>query len=148
MRPWLKEEALKIMGLDPGSKRVGVAVSDELGLIASSLTTLTWRRAEELVAEICRLARELGVERIVVGLPIRMDGSHGPEAVQAETLARDLETALRLPVVTWDERFSTQAVERVLIEADLSRKKRKTVRDKVAAAYILQGYLDSLGPSL
>jgi len=138
---------LKIMGLDPGSKRVGVAVSDALGLIASSLTTLIHRRDEDLVAEIGDLARQLGVERIVVGLPIRMDGSLGPEALQAQALAESLEAALGLPVVTWDERFSTQAVERVLIEADLSRKKRKTVRDKVAAAYILQGYLDAHGSS-
>ncbi|MBW2060168.1 MAG: Holliday junction resolvase RuvX [Deltaproteobacteria bacterium] len=135
---------MKIMGLDPGSKRVGVALSDELGMIASGLTTLTWDSQEQLLAGIQKLVAEHKVERIVVGLPRRMDGTLGPAAEAALSLAEALKTIQGLEVLTWDERFSTAAVERVLIEADVSRKKRKEVRDKVAAAYILQGYLDSL----
>lgn len=135
---------MKVMGLDPGSKRVGVALSDNLGMTASGLTTLTWRKREDLLAGIHRLVEEYKVEKIVVGLPRRMDGSLGPEAKAALSLAEELESCEGLEIVTWDERFSTVAAERVLIEADVSRKKRKKLRDKVAAAYILQGYLDSL----
>jgi len=135
------------MGLDPGSKRVGVALSDDLGITASGLTTLTWNKREGLLAEIHQLVTKYKVEKIVVGLPRRMDGSLGPEAEAALSLVGALKACEGLEVLTWDERFSTVAAERVLIEADLSRKKRKKVRDKVAAAYILQGYLDSLNVS-
>ncbi len=135
---------MKILGLDPGSRRVGVAVSDDLGMTASGLTTLTWTNFEKLLNGIQDLCRQYKVEKIVVGLPMRMDGTLGPEAKKVLTLVEALKEKLKLEVVTWDERFSTVAVERVLIEADLSRKKRKKVRDKVAATYILQGYLDSL----
>ncbi|MBW2621490.1 MAG: Holliday junction resolvase RuvX [Deltaproteobacteria bacterium] len=136
---------MKILGLDPGSKRVGVAISDDLGIAASGLTTLTRTKLEPLLESIQDLCQQHGVEKIVVGLPKRMDGSLGPEADRVLALTEALKEKLNLEVVTWDERFSTIAVERVLIEADLSRKKRKKVRDKVAAVYILQGYLDSLG---
>ena len=135
---------MKILGLDPGSRRIGVAVSDDLGITATGLTTLTWTIFEKLLDEIQDICRQYNAEKIVVGLPKRMDGTLGPEAQKALTLVEALKEKLKLEVVTWDERFSTAAVERVLIEADLSRKKRKKVRDKVAATYILQGYLDSL----
>ncbi len=135
---------MKVLGLDPGSRRVGVAVSDDLGITASGLTTLTWTSFEKLLNEIQDICQQYNAEKIVVGLPKRMDGTLGPEAQKALTLVEALKEKLKLEVVTWDERFSTVAVERVLIEADLSRKKRKKVRDKVAATYILQGYLDSL----
>ncbi len=135
---------MKILGLDPGSRRVGVAVSDDLGMTASGLTTLVWKNFEKLLDEIQDICRQYKVEKIVVGLPKRMDGTIGPEAQKVLTLVEALKEKMKLEVVTWDERFSTVAVERVLIEADLSRKKRKKVRDKVAATYILQGYLDSL----
>jgi len=135
------------MGLDPGSKRVGVALSDDLGMTASGLTTLTWGKKEELLTAIQDLITKYKVQKVVVGLPRRMNGSLGPEAEAALSLAEALRIRDDLVVLTWDERFSTAAAERVLLEADLSRKKRKKVRDKVAAAYILQGYLDSLNIS-
>ncbi|MBW1709214.1 MAG: Holliday junction resolvase RuvX [Deltaproteobacteria bacterium] len=138
---------MKIMGLDPGSKRVGVALSDDLGMTASGLTTLTWGKKEELLTAIQDLITKYKVQKVVVGLPRRMNGSLGPEAEAALSLAEALRIRDDLVVLTWDERFSTAAAERVLLEADLSRKKRKKVRDKVAAAYILQGYLDSLNIS-
>ncbi len=121
-----------------------MAVSDDLGMTASGLTTLVWKNFEKLLDEIQDICRQYKVEKIVVGLPKRMDGTIGPEAQKVLTLVEALKEKMKLEVVTWDERFSTVAVERVLIEADLSRKKRKKVRDKVAATYILQGYLDSL----
>ncbi len=139
---------MRVLGLDPGSKRVGVAISDELGMTASGLTTLTATGFEKLLDAIHDICKQNDVEKIVVGLPRRMDGSLGPEARRAMDLVEALRDKLKLEVVTWDERFSTIAVEKVLIEADLSRKKRKKVRDKVAATYILQGYLDSISLSL
>jgi len=138
---------LKIMGLDPGTRRVGVALSDDLGLTANPLTTLPGENRARLLAAIENLAGEHKISRIVVGVPRRTDGSAGPEAQAAEELAAEIRDRLRVEVVCWDERFSTAAVERMLVEADLSRKKRKEVRDQAAAAYILQGYLDSLAYS-
>lgn len=134
---------MRIMGLDPGSKRVGVAVSDELSLTANGLTTITWEKREELLKAIEKLARENDVSLVVMGLPRRMDGSIGPGARWALALAKDIEERLEMEVKTWDERFSSSAVERILIDADVSRKKRKEVRDKMSAVYILQGYLDA-----
>lgn len=135
------------MGLDLGTKRVGVALSDDLGLTAQAQTVLPRGGLAELLAQIKTLVDEHGVERIVVGLPRRMNGSLGREAQRALAVADQLRAGLGLEVVTWDERLSSVAAERILLEADLTRKKRKKVRDKVAAAYILQGYLDYLRAS-
>jgi len=135
---------LRILALDLGSKRVGVALSDEMGWTAQGLTVLARTPKADFLAAVKELARNHEVERIVVGLPRRMDGSLGPEAQGVLDLVRELEDCLGLEIVTWDERLSTAAAERTLLEADLSRKKRKQVRDKVAAVYILQGYLDFL----
>ena len=133
---------LKIMGLDLGTKRIGVALSDDLGLTAQGLTVIPFKGEEDFLTQVQALIQEHNVNRIVVGLPRRMDGSLGPEAKHALGVAERLRNRLNMEVVTWDERLSTAAAERVLIQADLSRKKRKKIRDKVAAAYILQGYMD------
>ena len=139
---------MRIMALDIGTKRVGAALSDELGLTANGLAVLDREPRDRFFSEIKRLVEKHEVGRLVLGLPRRMDGQLGPEAQRVLSLADDFRKLLAIPVETWDERLSTAAAERVLLEADLSRKKRKKVLDKVAATYILQGYLDYLGSNL
>lgn len=131
------------MALDLGEKRVGVALSDELYITAGPLTVLNRRPHQTFLQTVADLYKEHGVVKVVIGLPRNMDGSLGPQAQRVLAMASELRK-IGLTVDTWDERLSTVAVERVLIEADLSRQKRKQVIDKVAAAYILQGYLDSI----
>ncbi|MEW5723738.1 MAG: Holliday junction resolvase RuvX, partial [Thermodesulfobacteriota bacterium] len=118
-----------------------------LGLTAQGLTVLDRKPNARFYESLEKLVKEYDVGRIVLGLPRRMDGSLGPEAQRVLALASQLRSILGLEVITWDERLSTAAAERVLIEADLSRKKRKEVRDKVAAVIILQNYLDFLSPT-
>jgi putative Holliday junction resolvase len=132
----------RILGLDVGTKGIGVAVSDELGWTAQGLHTLGRRGLDADLAALGALAREHDVERVVVGLPRNMNGTLGPQAEYVLEFAEQLKAALGLPVVTWDERLTTVAANRVLLEADVSRKKRKALVDTVAAVLILQGYLD------
>lgn len=131
------------MGIDPGEARIGLAVSDELQLCANPLKVLPSRGEDEDVAAILKSAEELGVVELVIGLPLNMDGTESPASASARHLAKCLESAGSLPVFLWDERLSTVAVERVLIEGGVRRAKRKAIVDKVAATYILQGYLDA-----
>ena len=131
------------MGLDVGEKTIGIALSDELGFTAQPYRTLKRKGEEEDLRAIGTLMDERGVSTVVVGLPKNMDGSIGRQARRVEAFAERIEAALRVPVVRWDERLSTVAAERVLIQADMSRAKRKKHVDKLAAAVILQGYLDS-----
>lgn len=131
------------MALDMGSKRVGVALSDELLLAAHGLTVLERKSMKDLTNQVTALVNEHQVSLVVLGLPRRLDGQLGPEARQVLEIAEQFKKK-GLEVDTWDERLSTAAVEKVLIAADVSRKKRKQVVDKVAATYILQGYLDHL----
>lgn len=131
------------MGLDVGDRRVGVALSDELGITAQGLTVL--ERRGTIFEELATIAREQGVAEVVVGLPRRMDGTVGPQAEKVLAFAKQLREHLRLPVRFWDERLSTAEAERLLLQADQSRRKRRKVRDKVAAAIILQGYLNRRG---
>jgi putative Holliday junction resolvase len=131
------------MGLDVGDRTIGVAVADELGLTAQGITTLE-RRSWQVDLEALRaLASEYSVTGLVVGLPLNMDGSEGPRAEKARAFAERASTTLSLPVELWDERLSTAEVQRVLISADVSRKKRKQVVDKLAAQVILQGFLEA-----
>ncbi|MDA8144978.1 MAG: Holliday junction resolvase RuvX [Thermaerobacter sp.] len=130
----------RVMALDVGERRIGVAVSDELGCTAQPLEILE-RGADDL-ERIGALAGRWSVERIVVGLPLRTDGARGPEAQAVEEFARRLQEKTGYAVKTWDERFTTVAAERALLEGGVSRRRRRVVRDKVAAALILQGYLD------
>ena len=134
---------MRILGLDVGSKTMGVAVSDELNLIAHGVTTLKRKGKRLDTKELLRMIEELKVEKVVVGLPKNMNGSLGPSAKMVLSLVEELKKFVDLPIITWDERLSTVAAEKVLLEADVSRKKRKRVIDKVAALLILQGYLDS-----
>lgn len=136
---------MRIMGLDVGSKTVGVAVSDELGWTAQGLTTIriNEEKNEFGIDKLGTIIKESQVKEIVVGLPKNMNGSIGPRGEASQQFADLLEKTFGLPVVLWDERLTTMAAERVLLEADVSRKKRKKVIDKMAAVMILQGYLDS-----
>lgn len=136
---------MRIMGLDVGSKTVGIALSDELGWTAQGLKTL--KIDEENLHfgfnEIGEIIKEYQVGQVVIGLPKNMNGTIGPRGEASQQYAAEIERRFSLPVVLWDERLTTMAAERVLLEADLSRKKRKKVIDKMAAVLILQGYLDS-----
>ncbi|WP_147532446.1 Holliday junction resolvase RuvX [Bacillus marasmi] len=136
---------MRVMGLDVGTKTVGVAISDELGWTAQGLTTLKINEDEQEFGfeEIEKLIKEHLVDKIVVGLPKNMNGSIGPRGEACQFYASELERLYGVPTVLWDERLTTMAAERVLLEADVSRKKRKKVIDKMAATLILQGYLDS-----
>lgn len=136
---------MRIMGLDVGSKTVGVAISDTLGWTAQGIETI---KIDEAVGSlgmkrVKQLIEEYEVKEFVVGYPKNMNNTIGPRGEASEFYADKLREKFGLPVVLWDERLTTMAAERVLIEADVSRKKRKTVIDKVAAVMILQGYLDS-----
>ena len=133
------------MGLDVGSKTIGVAVSDELGIAAHPVTTIERAGTAPDAAAVAALVAEREVTEVVVGWPLELDGREGPRARRVAVFEEALRAALSASVSMhrWDERFSTAAVERVLIEADLSRRRRKQVIDQQAAAYILQGWLDA-----
>jgi putative holliday junction resolvase len=133
---------VRILGLDIGSKRIGVAISDELGFTAQGIETLSCKNSEDDVAAIAELAEKYNVEAIVVGIPYNMDGSAGPQAEKVRAMIELINRRAKIAVHEWDERLSTVAAERVLLEADMSRSKRRKVIDKVAAVIILQGYLD------
>jgi len=134
----------RLLGIDPGSKTVGVALSDPLRLVANPRENLKRGKFTDLAARLEALMIAEEVAGIIVGLPLNMDGSVGPSAQSAKQFAENLAARLKTPVALWDERLSTAAVERTLIEADLSRRRRAEVVDKLAATYILQGALDYL----
>jgi putative Holliday junction resolvase len=133
-----------LLGVDPGSKRIGVAVSDPSRLIASSIETVSRTRFAADAERLFALYDNRRCAGAVIGLPLNMDGSSGPSAQAARAFANNLLKQRDLPVLLWDERLSTAAVTRTLIEADASRKRRGEVVDKMAAAYMLQGALDAL----
>ena len=139
-------EGERLLGLDVGAKTVGLALSDRGLTVASPLETLRRGKLADDVAALGDLCAARAVGGLVVGLPVNMDGSEGPRCQSVRQFAANLaERGLDLPVAFWDERLSTAAVERLLInEADMSRKRRSEVVDKMAAAYILQGALDAL----
>src|SRR4051812_13135533 len=132
----------RVMGLDVGERRIGVAVSDPLGWTAQGIAVIDKQSADWLT-QLDRLVPEYEVQKIVVGLPRNMDGSIGPRGEACRKLANELSARYSLPVDLWDERLSTMAVEKALISADVSRQKRKKVIDQMAATWILQGYLDA-----
>lgn len=136
---------MRAMGLDVGSKTVGIAISDELGWTAQGLKTLKINEEREQFGfeEIGQLIREYQVDTVVIGLPKNMNGTIGPRGEASKQFANEIESRFDVQTVLWDERLTTMAAERVLLEADVSRKKRKKVIDKMAAVMILQGYLDS-----
>ena len=133
---------MRIMGLDVGTHTIGIAISDELGLTAQGHKTLRRKSMEDDLREIATIIGQFGIDTIVVGLPKNMDGSLGEQAENVLRWINVLKDQTKLPVATWDERLSTVGANKVLLEADLSRRKRKKVIDKLAAVLILQGYLD------
>jgi putative Holliday junction resolvase len=146
--PELKQQLPKnarLLGLDPGTKTIGLALSDPGLTVASPIETIRRRKFRDDAAALVRLIEERGVGGLVIGLPVNMDGTEGPRCQSARQFAANLLDRIDIPIAFWDERLSTAAVERVLVrEADMSRRRRREVVDKMAAAYILQGALDAL----
>ncbi|WP_168121674.1 Holliday junction resolvase RuvX [Paenibacillus sp. HB172176] len=134
---------MRTMGIDYGDRRIGVAVSDAFGWTAQGVAVVEKRRDGGEMGKLAELAKEHEVTEIVVGLPKNMNGSIGPRGEICMAFAEDMRQKLQVPVHLWDERLTTVAAERTLLEADVSRKKRKLVIDKMAATLILQNYLDS-----
>ena len=134
----------RLMGLDLGAKTIGVATSDRTRQIATPVETIVRTKFKTDAERLLLIAARENIGLIVLGLPINMDGSEGPRAQSTRAFARNLEKLTPIPIVYWDERLSTAAVERMLIQADASRAKRDDVIDKLAAAWILQAALDSI----
>ena len=133
---------MRIMGLDYGTKRIGVAMSDELLLTAQGSKTIFNNTLSGTIAAIVKLIKENEVVEVIVGLPISMNGSHSQKTKEVIEFTQELTKSVPVPVKTWDERLTTAQAERALLEADMSRAKRKRLNDMVAAQLILQGYLD------
>jgi putative Holliday junction resolvase len=131
---------MRVMGLDVGDKRIGVAVSDNLGLTAQGINTVN---RDNGIDALKNIVEEYEVDSIVVGIPKMLNGSIGIQGEKVLKFVEELKAAFPFDITLWDERLSTVSAERVLLEANLSRKKRKGLRDKVSAALILQNYLDS-----
>lgn len=138
--------AMRILGLDLGSKTLGIAISDALGLTAQGIETFTFpeNQFKHALNRVKEIVEEYKVELIVLGYPKNMNGTIGERGKASEIFAHMLENSLKIKVVLWDERLSTLEAEKVLINADLSRQKRKKIIDKMAAVVILQSYLNSL----
>jgi len=135
---------MRVLALDAGDKRIGVAVSDPLGIIAQGVTVITRKNLEADLKEIEKIIGEYKAESVVVGMPINMDGTKGKSAEKVNEFVETLKSRLSIPVYTYDERLSTKESEKFLISADVSRKKRKSVIDKMAAQLILESYLERL----
>jgi len=134
---------LRTLALDVGTKTIGVAVSDELGITANGVTTIKRKSLKDDLGELDIIIKEYNPGEIVVGVPYLMDGSVGERGQQILNFAEKIREAFSLPVQFWDESFSTVHAEEKLIEGNMSRKKRKKVIDKIAAVFILQEYLES-----
>ena len=135
---------VRLIGLDPGARTIGIALSDVTLMLASPYAAIPRGKLGAVAAEIARIAAKEGAGGLVVGLPLSMDGSHGPAAQAATDWTLALSAATKLPAALWDERLSSAAVNRMLIsEADMTRGKRAQVVDRAAAAYMLQGALDA-----
>jgi len=135
---------MRILGLDIGEKRIGLAISDELGITAQGLETLNRTKLADDLSRLTTLMREKEIDKLVVGLPKNMNGTLGPQAERVKLFVELLIKELPCEVDYWDERLTTIAARRTLIEADVSRKKRKKSVDRLAAVLILQGYLDKI----
>lgn len=134
----------KLLGLDLGTKTIGVAISDGMRYSATPLETIKRQKFTQDAERLLQLIKENGVAGLILGLPLNMDGSEGPRAQSTRAFARNLGRTIAIPIVFWDERLSTSAVTRTLIEADMRRERRAEVVDKLAASYILQGALERL----
>lgn len=133
----------RILGLDYGEKRLGFAVSDEMGMLATPLSVETCSSDAEAAAIVRRVCRQTGAARVVIGLPLNMDGSRGSQAQRVERFAELLRTSLEVPVVLWDERLSSRAAERAMREGGVRARKQRGKLDKIAAQLMLQCYLDA-----
>lgn len=136
----------RTLGIDYGERRVGLAISDELGMMAMPLDILSVQSFKQVVRDVLSLCQEKQVAVIVVGLPLNMDGSRGPAVEAVERFVRELRQQDNRPVELWDERMSSRQVERMLIDSDVSRSRRKGLVDKLAAQVVLQSYLDAHSP--
>lgn len=134
----------KILGLDLGTKTIGVAISDGMRYSATPLETIKRTKFTQDAERIAALVAENSAVALILGLPLNMDGTEGPRVQSTRAFARNLAQKLDLPIAFWDERLSTSAVTRMMIEADLRRDRRAEIVDKLAASYILQGALDRL----
>lgn len=134
---------MRILGLDHGSKRIGVAVSDELKMIASPLEFVPAEPPEACLQRLEVIVRQKEVELIVVGLPRNMDGTYGPAAQKVQAFVTQLRSVVEVPIRTWDERLTSAQANRILIQGDVRRDKRKEKVDAMAAAILLQSYLDA-----
>jgi putative Holliday junction resolvase len=134
----------RLLGLDVGTKTIGLALSDVTRMIASGLTTLARGKFAADGRRLLEIVREHDIGGLVIGLPVNLDGAEGPRAQATRAFARNLAKLTPLPMLLWDERLTTAAAERSLLEADVSRRRRAEVIDKVAATLILQGALDRL----
>lgn len=135
---------MRVLAVDYGDARTGIAVSDAMGMIVGQTTVIHSRNAEKTAAEIARLVRESGAERLVMGFPRNMDGSEGPRAALYREFAARLEAVCGMPVVLWDERRTTVEAHQILTDCNRHGKQRKNTVDAVAASLILEGYLSFL----
>jgi len=140
----LQDSTGPLLGIDPGTKTLGLAISDSTRLIATPLETIRREKFSHDVAHVLDIYDKNEVSGMIIGLPINMDGSHGPRTQSVRDFCTNLLKLRDVPIFLWDERLSTMAVTRGMLEADMSRKKRKDNVDKLAASYILQGVLDRL----
>ena len=140
----LKSMSGALIGVDPGTKTLGIAVSDVTRLIATPVTTIQRKKFTQDAQQMFEIFDAKNACAFVIGLPVNMDGSHGPRTQSVRDFVTNLTKIRDVPVFLWDERLSSMAVERTMIEGDLSRKKRAEKIDKMAAAYILQGVLDRM----
>ena len=138
------EGEARLLGLDLGTKTIGLALSDLSRTVATPLETIARTKFTNDIKRLFELIDTMEIVALVIGLPLNLDGSEGPRAQATRSFARNLTKHTNLPLVLWDERLSTVAVERTLLEADVSRKRRAEVIDKMAASFILQGALDRL----
>jgi putative Holliday junction resolvase len=134
---------MRILAIDHGTKRMGIAISDELKMIAHPLEFVPAEPFADFLARLKQIAREKEVDLILVGMPRNMDGSYGPAALKVQEFVAVLKDAMAIPIKTWDERLTSALANRFLIEAEVRRDKRKEKVDKMAAAILLQSYLDS-----
>lgn len=139
-----RQDKSRVLALDPGTKRIGVALSDELRWFAQPLETYERQSLTVDVAHIQELIQRHDVSQVLLGLPMHMDGKIAGQPPEMVAFREQLEQSLSIPLIPWDERLTSRAAEHLLIEANLSRRKRKTVIDRVAAAILLQSYLDHL----
>jgi putative holliday junction resolvase len=134
---------MRILGIDHGTKRMGIAVSDELGVIAQPLEFIPAEPFAEFLERLKKIIQEKEVKQLIVGMPRNMDGSYGPAAMKVQEFVAMLKESMTMPVTLWDERLTTAQANRFLVQANVRREKRKEKVDQTAAAILLQSYLDS-----